>query len=240
MRGAARDVTAAKHAEGVVRSLSGRLLSAQEEERRLIARELHDNLSQQLALLSVEIEELAIRSDDRVAATESMRQLGARTAEISTEVHNLSHRLHSAKLDALGLQAAVRGHCRELQAQGLRIECLAENVPRTLSYEVELCLFRVTQEGLNNVIKHSGAKEARVTLTGSNAGLLLTIADSGRGFDASAAAGRNGLGLASMRERVHLIGGELAVMSDPGQGATIRVSVPIAEVGGKEPRGPRT
>ncbi len=130
MRGAARDVTAAKHAEGVVRSLSGRLLSAQEEERRLIARELHDNLSQQLALLSVEIEEVAIKSEDRVTGTESMRQLGARTAEISTEVHNLSHRLHSAKLDALGLQAAVRGHCRELQAQGLRVECLTDNVPR--------------------------------------------------------------------------------------------------------------
>ncbi len=99
-------------------------------------------------------------------------------------------------------------------------------------------MFRVAQEGLNNVIKHSGAREARVTLTGTNGELRLTIADSGRGFDASAAIDRHGLGLASMRERVHLIGGELTVMSDPGQGATIRVSVPIAEVGGKEAAGP--
>jgi signal transduction histidine kinase len=159
-----------------------------------------------------------------------MRQLGARTAEISTEVHNLSHRLHSTKLDALGLQAAVQGHCRELRAQGLDVECLAENVPDRLPYDVALCLFRVAQEGLNNVVKHSGARDARVTLTGTAAALQLTIADTGRGFDTTAATGRDGLGLASLRERVHLIGGELTVTSDPGHGATIRVRVPIAKL----------
>ena len=156
-----------KHAEGVVRKLSGRLLSAQEEERRLIARELHDNLSQQLALLSIEIEDLAMKSEARMTVTESMRQLGARTAEISTEVHSLSHRLHSTKLDALGLQAAVQGHCRELQARDLQVQCLTEEVPRSLPYDIGLCLFRIVQEGLNNVVKHSGAREARVTLTGT-------------------------------------------------------------------------
>jgi PAS domain S-box-containing protein len=226
-RGAARDITAQKDAEGVVRSLSGRLLSAQEEERRLVARELHDNLSQQLALLSIGIEELAMMSEDRATLAASMRQLGVRTAEISTEVHNLSHRLHSTKLDALGLQAAVQGHCRELHAQGLQVQCLAERVPNALPYEVALCLFRVVQEGLNNVVKHSGAPEARVTLTGTKGGLLLTIADSGRGFDAADATIRHGLGLASMRERVNLIGGELTVTSDASYGTTICVRVPI-------------
>ena len=89
-----------------------------------------------------------------------MRQLGARTAEISTEVHNLSHRLHSTKLETLGLQAAVQGHCRELRAQGLQVQCLAENVPGGLAHDVALCLFRVVQEGLNNVVKHSGAQRS--------------------------------------------------------------------------------
>ena len=226
-RGAARDITAQKDAEGVVRSLSGRLLSAQEEERRLIARELHDNLSQQLALLSIGIEELAMRSGDRTTLAASMRQLGARTAEISTEVHSLSHRLHSTKLDALGLEAAVRGHCRELHALGLQVQCLAESVPNAVPYEVALCLFRIVQEGLNNVVKHSGAPEARVTLTGTDGAILLTIADSGRGFDASVTTMGGGVGLASMRERVHLIGGELTVTSGPGLGTTIGVRAPV-------------
>ena len=121
IRGASRDVTARKRAELAVRNLSGRLLSAQEEERRRIARELHDNLGQQIALLAIEIEQLAMTPEPRTAVAESLRQLGARTAEISTEIHDLSHRLHSAKLETLGLQAAVQGHCRELRAQGLQV-----------------------------------------------------------------------------------------------------------------------
>ncbi len=107
-------------------------------------------------------------------------------AEISKEIHSLSHRLHSTKLEALGLQAAVQGHCRELRAKGLQVQCRAENVPRVLPYEVALCLFRIVQEALNNVDKHSGAREAEVTLTGTSGALLVTIADSGRGFDEAA------------------------------------------------------
>ena len=227
IRGAARDVTARKNAEAVVRNLSGRLLSAQEEERRRIASELHDNLSQQLALLSIEIETVAMTPADQIALPESMRQLGTRTAEIATEVHQLSHRLHSTKLETLGLQAAVRGHCRELRTQGLQVQCLTENVPGGLAHDVALCVFRVVQEGLNNVVKHSGASEARVTLAGTEDGLVLTITDSGRGFAETAARELAGVGLASMRERVLLAGGTFTLSSEPGLGVTIVVRVPI-------------
>jgi PAS domain S-box-containing protein len=231
MRGASRDVTVRKHAEIAVRHLSGRLLSAQEAERRRIARELHDNLSQRVALLAIEIEQVGMKSEPLSDVAGSMRQLGMRTAEISTEIHNLSHQLHSAKLEALGLEVAVQGHCRELRAQGLQVQCLAEKVPDALPYEVALCLFRVVQEGLNNVVKHSGAREVRVQLTGTGDALLLTIADAGRGFDEATATGQRGLGLASMRERLHSINGELTLRSHPGHGATIIARVPITEVG---------
>jgi PAS domain S-box-containing protein len=228
IRGTSREVTARKRAELAVRNLSGRLLSAHEEERRRIARELHDNLAQQVSLLAIEIEQAAMTSEPRTAVERSLRQLGARTAEISTEIHNLSHRLHSAKLESLGLAVAVQGHCRELGGQGLRVTSLVENVPGALSHEVSLCLFRVVQEGLNNVIKHSGAGEARVSLRGTSDALLLSIADSGRGFDESDASGRAGLGLASIVERLRLIGGEVTIRSKPGRGTTIDARVPLA------------
>ncbi|HVQ17309.1 MAG TPA: PAS domain-containing protein [Vicinamibacterales bacterium] len=230
IRGTARDVTARKRAEVIARTLSGRLLSAQEEERHRIARELHDNLSQQVAILAIEIGQLAMMSGDPAATAESIRQLCARTGEISKEIHSISHRLHSTKLEALGLQAAVQGHCRELRAKGLQVECRAENVPRALPYELALCLFRIVQEALNNVDKHSGAREAKVTLTGTSDTLLVTIADSGRGFDEAAASVHGGLGLASMRERVQFVGGELTLQSRPGYGTRIIVRAPITEV----------
>jgi signal transduction histidine kinase len=222
IRGTSREVTVQKRAELAVRNLSGRLLSAQEEERRRIARELHDNLGQQVSLLAIEIEQVAMTS---VAG--SLRQIGARTAEISSEIHNLSHRLHSVKLEALGLAVAVQGHCRELRGQGLQVTSVVENVPGALSYEVALCLFRVVQEGLNNVIKHSGAGAAQVLLRGTNDALLLSIADSGRGFETDVS-GRAGLGLASIAERLRLIGGEVTIRSRPGRGTTIDARVPLA------------
>jgi PAS domain S-box-containing protein len=234
MRGACREETARKRAELALHSLSGRLLSAQEDERRRIARELHDNLSQQMALLAIEIEQVAAQSLRSPAAlARSMRELGARTAEISSEIHNMSHRLHSAKLEALGLAAAVRGHCREVQAQGVQVEFSEVGVPKSVSHDVQLCLFRIVQEGLNNVVKHSGAREARVALSGGRDALLLSIADFGRGFDEADAADRDGLGLASMQERLLLIGGTLTVTSRSGHGTTIEARAPLTSSRGQ-------
>ena len=217
-----------RRAELALRTLSGRLLSAQEEERRRIARELHDNLSQQMAMLAMEIDQAAagsVRSPSTVAC--AMRQISERTAEISTEIHNISHSLHSTKLEMLGLATAVRGHCREMLAHGVHVHFTEFEVPRTLSQDVALCLFRILQEGLNNVVKHSGAHEAHVTLDGRKEALLLSIVDFGCGFDEGAAADRDGLGLASMRERLRLIGGEVTIRSRAGYGTTIDVSVAL-------------
>ena len=221
-----------RRAEVALRSLSGRLLSAQEDERHRIARELHDNLGQQVALLSIEIEQvglqmgLSVRSPATMAR--SIRRLSDRTAEISSEIHNISHRLHSAKLEALGLVAAVRGHCREVLAHGVHVHFSDISVPGSVSPEVQLCLFRIVQEGLTNVVKHSGAPEAHVTLSGARDAVLLSIADFGCGFDIGAVANRDGLGLESMRERLRLIGGELTIRSQAGQGTRIDARVPLA------------
>ena len=219
-----------RSAEFALQTLSGRLLSAHEEERHRIARELHDNLSQQMALLSIEIEQVTAQSvHSPTALARSMRHIGERTAEISTEIHVMSHRLHSSKLDALGLAAAVSGHCREVLAQGVQVQFSQVGVPESVPQDVQLCLFRIVQEALNNVVKHSGSHEARVTLCGTTDALMLSIVDFGCGFEEAETADRNGLGLASMRERLRLVGGELTVTSRAGEGTAIEARVPLAQ-----------
>lgn len=214
--------------ELALHALSARLLTAQEEERRRIARELHDNVSQRVALLAVEIEQIATNAGDPIAtARRSIRDLGVRTAEIATEIHTLSHKLHSAKLETLGLVAAVRAHCREVFAQDLEVHFEDRNVTGALPYELGLCLFRIAQEGLSNVVKHSSAREARLLLIGTADALTLSIVDTGRGFDEAAVAETGGLGLVSMRERLRQVGGELTVTSMKGHGTTVVARVPL-------------
>jgi signal transduction histidine kinase len=221
-----------RRAERALRDLSGRLISAQEDERRRIARELHDNVSQQIALLAIRIDQVAMNpGESEVAMMRSMRELRQRAVDISTEIHNVTHQLHSAKLEVLGVVEALRGHCQELAAQDVRVTFHEENVPRSLPPDVELCLFRVVQEALNNVVKHGGTREAQVTLRATGDRLVLTIADAGCGFDDVGVADHGGLGLASMRERLRLIGGELTVRSQPGHGTTIIAWVPIPRRG---------
>ncbi len=185
-----------------------------------------------MALLANGIDEVALRMVMPPATvTQSMQEIRERTAEISTEIHNLSHRLHSSKLEMLGLVSALRGHCRELIAQGIQVRFHPENVPRSLPPDVELCLFRIVQEGLNNVVKHSGAQEAHVILRATGGVLHVSVADSGRGFDERrTTAMQNGLGLASMRERLRLIDGEFTVRSQTGHGTTIIARVPISKM----------
>jgi signal transduction histidine kinase len=211
-----------------LRALTSRLLQAQEAERRRIARELHDDLNQMLALFAIELDLLAqsqsgpgSTSDDRV------RALSGRVKQLSSAVHDLSHRLHPAKLEQLGLVAALRGLCGELaQAHGLGIEFSADGVPSSISGETALCLYRIAQEALRNVIKHSGAPHARVELHGSPDAVSLTISDDGAGFDPGRSDGNAGLGLVSMRERLRLVGGEIAIDSRPAGGVRIDVHIP--------------
>jgi len=212
-----------------LRALSSRLLVAQETEARRIARELHDDLNQGLALLSVEMELLGQNppaSADQLSGR--MQELVARARQLSSSVHHLSHQLHPAKLEQLGLVAAVGGLCRELtQAHGLEIEFTPDGMPASVPPDTAVCLYRLVQEGLRNVVKHSGAHHATVDLRGSADAMSLRIVDDGAGFDAALIQGKEGLGLVSMRERVLHLGGTITIDSRPSSGTRIDVGLPL-------------
>lgn len=213
--------------QGALRRLTGRLLQAQEDESRRIARELHDDLGQGLALLTVQMDLL------RQKPPEAASQLGTRMQELlrqvrqlSSSVHELSHQLHPAKLEQLGLAAAIKGLCHELNHRhGLKIEFMGSPIP-TISPEPALCLYRIAQEALANSVKHSGARHVRVELGGTDDVITLQIADDGVGFDPGLIAAKGGLGLVSMRERVFSLGGELTIDSGPS-GTRLFARIPL-------------
>jgi PAS domain S-box-containing protein len=228
------DLTARQRAEDGLRAsqqelklLTGRLLEAQELERRRIARELHDDLNQGLALLSVEIDLLRQRPPASAAeAAKRMRELAARVKELSSSVHDLSHQLHPSKLEQLGLVTAIRGLCKELkQHHGLEVKFTHYDVPAVIPEATALCLYRIVQEALRNVVKHGETDHATVELCGTPDGIRLRVGDEGAGFD-PATHSNGGLGLVSMRERLHLVGGSIAIDSRPSGGTQIDVRVP--------------
>ena len=227
--GVIQDITERRQAEAALHELSGRLIGAQEEERRRLAKELHDGLSQNLALLAIELElygQQPPQAPEQIAIR--MRELSAHTTALSREVHRLSHALHPAKLDQLGLAAAIGGFCRELEAGGmLSVRFTARDVPRVLPADTTLCLYRVAQEALQNVIKHSGVKEATVELSFHGDAISLSVSDEGVGFDPSAAPPADSLGVVSMRERVRAVNGAIRWDSGPSTGATVRVRIPL-------------
>ena len=210
-------------------NISGRLIEAQEQERSRLARELHDDINQRLALLAIEIEQL--RLDPPVARKELVWRIGAlqqSTLEISRDVQALSHELHSSKLDFLGVVPAFASFCRELaQRTKVEVHFTHSDVP-SLPRDVSLCLFRVMQEASHNVVKHSGVARIDVDLHGNASRVRLTVRDSGRGFDPSSVINNRGLGLVSMRERLNLIGGTLVVRSRLDRGTEIFAEVPIS------------
>jgi PAS domain S-box-containing protein len=229
--GSAIDVTDRKEAEQVLATVSGRLIEAQEVERHRIARELHDDVSQRLALLSVELHGLAeVRLKSSAELRDRVDHLLKRTSQISSDIHALSHRLHSSKLDYMGAVAAMAGFCGEITAQtGLEIDFEHTDVSRSLPEDISLCLFRVLQESLRNAVKYSGAQRVKVELRGMPGAILLLIRDSGVGFDPEAAMKSGGLGLISMRERVGLVKGTISIASKPMVGTEIRVHIPVAQ-----------
>jgi len=222
------DTTTTRRTEEALRDLGGRLITAQEVERSRVARELHDDLNQRMALLSIELEQLAQRTPaDQANVRQSIHNVCARAQEISSEIQRVSYQLHPSKLDHLGLLAAVRSFCNELGAHHqVKITFRETGSHGVLPKEVTLCLFRIVQESLRNVIKHSGAREATVTLDGSENGVHLTVSDNGHGFEAGSNEAKSGLGLISMRERLRLVGGEISIHSNV-LGTRIDVSVPI-------------
>jgi signal transduction histidine kinase len=206
--------------------LSGRLITAQEDERKRIARELHDDVTQLLALHSIELDQFSphgVSPEDRT----HFRDLSAKAAEIATEVHNIAHRLHPSKLNHLGLLPAVRELCRDVTLRhGIDVEVADENMPPELESDLTLCLYRVIQESLGNVLRHSGASHALVSLKRREREITLKIADDGHGFDPETTPASNGIGLFSMRERLRLVRGHMNVCSQPGAGTEITVTVP--------------
>jgi len=226
-----RDVTESKKALQVIRDLGGRLIASQESERERIARELHDDVSQKIALLNIGIQQLA----NDVAAGEPrdrLQQLSAQAAEIATDIHNLSYELHPSRLQTLGLVATVSALCADLTQQtGIKIAFSHGMLPHPIDSNVSLSLYRIVQEALHNVTRHSGARDASVQLMTENGSLLLRISDSGVGFDPKQSQ-LEGLGLISMRERAAILRGELDIHAAPGSGTRIDVRVPLAEAAG--------
>ncbi len=228
--GSAIDVTAHKEAEQALATVSGRLIEAQDEERHRIARELHDDVSQRLALLAAELQGLADpRPKSSVELRDLTERLLRRTSDISVDVRALSHGLHSSKLELLGVVAAIAGFCSEFATQhGVEIDFEHYDVPRSLPRDISLCLFRVLQEGLRNAFKYSDVRHFKAELRGMPGEILLLIQDSGVGFDPEAALKSHGLGLISMRERISLVKGTISITSKPMVGTEIRVHIPIA------------
>ena len=224
--GFAGTVPETRNARESARKLSERLINAQEEERRRIARELHDDLNQRVALLSIEMDLLSqMPSVNETKLRLRLQRAALHISELSSELHKLAYRLHPAKLDQLGLAAAAGSLCCELSQQsGITIRFVESQIPRDLHPDVALCIYRLIQEALQNIVRHSGALSAQVDLFIDGSDLRLIISDSGIGFDSDVA---HGLGLISMEERVRLVHGTLNIRSRPGLGTIVAATVPV-------------
>jgi PAS domain S-box-containing protein len=225
--GSAIDVTDQKLAQEALEKVGGRLIEAQERERSRIARELHDDICQRLALLSLELEQADANSDGSQGNSQ-IDDIRKHCADIATDVQALSHELHSSKLDYLGVVAAVRSLCQELsKQQSVDIEFTNDNVSSHLPRETSLCLFRVAQEALHNAVKHSGVSRFAVHLRETANDVQLEVLDSGAGFEMEEVMEHAGLGLVSMKERTHLVNGTLSIESKPNGGTKIVARVPL-------------
>ncbi len=230
--GVLRDVSQRKRVEEELRALSRRLITAQEEERALLARELHDDLTQRVAVLAIEAGRAEIAAGQGADA-QVMRSLREGLVKLGEDIHALAYQLHPSVLEELGLAEALRAEC-ERRGRQLHIDLSIELDPPSgaVGREAALCLFRVAQEALNNVTRHARTSAADVTLRPMDGGLLLAVRDDGVGFDQVRPRRARSLGLASMRERVQLMNGTFDVESAPGRGTTVIAWVPV---GGEAP-----
>jgi signal transduction histidine kinase len=223
----AEDITRRKRMEEAISSLNRKMIDSQEQERSRIARELHDDVSQQLALLAVQLDQWGQSVPESQGLYNYLEQAKQRIRDIAHDVQGLSHQLHSSKLEYLGLVAAARSFSKEIsEKNGVRVEFREDGVRRTLANDVSLALFRILQQALHNAVEHSGAREVQVRLWEKANEVHLTVKDRGKGFDLSTAQ-NTGLGLISMRERARLVDGDLAIDSRPMGGTTIHARVPV-------------
>ncbi len=222
------DITERKLAEAALANVSRKLIEAQEQERTRIGRELHDDIGQRLALVAVQLQQL---QKDRLTLPSVRSRLGElqkKVSEIAADTQSLSHELHSARLQYLGITAAMRGFCREFgEQQKVKVDFRANDLPAALSPDISLCLFRVLQEALHNSAKHSEVRRFEVRLWGSADEIRLTVKDAGKGFNRERAKASHGLGLISMEERLKIVSGTLSIESQPGRGTTVEARVPV-------------
>jgi PAS domain S-box-containing protein len=223
------DITERKRAEEALSLVSGKLIEAQEKERTRIAREIHDDISQRLALLVVELQQTEDAPPDSAAEMSSrIGEFRQEAFDILKDIQALSHQLHSSKLEYLGMVAAMGAFCREFgEQQNMEIEFRSHGLKNPPPPAISLSLFRVLQEALHNAVKHSGVRHFEVELWEDSDEIHLAVNDLGAGFDIHAAKQSPGLGLVSMQERLRLVDGELSVESQPKRGTTIHARVPL-------------
>ena len=227
--GSCVDITERKLSELSLHELTGRLIDAQEEERSRIARDLHDDINQRMAFLQIGLEQFKDTSEGVTSnGRKQLDRLAEVASEISTDLHSISRQLHPGKLDLQGLVPALTSFCKELSHQyGLQVVFIPHDVPGQLPKDVALCLFRITQEALRNVVKHAKTSRALVELSAQHDAIDLCISDSGAGFSPATVQLEGGLGLVSMMERLRLIGGRLTIDSQPLHGTRIRARIPL-------------
>ncbi len=225
------EIVERQRAERTLEDLAGRLINAQEAERSRIGRELHDHISQTLGVLSIKIDQLRANGAVTPEVGAALDEVRRDTREITDDVHRLSHRLHSSTLDYLGLVPALQKLVSEFGSRhDISIGFSYTSLPPSLPSEVSLCLFRIVEEGLTNIAKHSQARLGQVHVSGDTDGIHLTVQDSGTGFDAASAESHGGLGFVSMRERLRVLHGTVRVESTPAQGTRIEVWIPAASL----------
>jgi PAS domain S-box-containing protein len=227
--GSCVDITEHKLAEEALSSISRKLLEAQEQERTYVARELHDDVNQRIALLAVNL--AILKQELPASAVDLSSRIGEAydlVLELGDDVQALSHRLHSSKLKYLGLEAAAASFCKELSDhRKVEIDFLPEGIPKKIPEEISLCLFRVLQEALQNAAKHSGARHFEVALRREANQIHLMVRDQGNGFDAESTINSRGIGLTSMRERLKLVKGELSIETRLQIGTAVHARVPL-------------
>jgi len=229
MRGVTIDITKRRQAEEAARELSGRLINAQEEERSRLARELHDDVTQRLALLAIDAGR-GERNLPSAAGGTAMRAMRESLIRLSEDVHALAYRLHPSILEDLGLIEALKTECERFgRVASIPVDLKAQEVPDPLPHAVALCLYRIAQEALRNVGRHARASAVQVSLQRLDGGVQLAVRDNGAGFDPAQQRDRPSLGHASMRQRIYQLNGELEVESAPGHGTTVLAWVPLKE-----------
>jgi PAS domain S-box-containing protein len=232
LRGTAQDITERKRVEAALANVSRRVVEAEERERNRIAKDLHEDIGQRLALLAIEIEQLQTESPAQtVEVRNRMDAAWKRTLEILADVKASAHELHSPRLDYLGIAEVMRCFCKEFcERKKVEIDFRSRGLPGLVPQDVSICLFRVLQEALYNGVKHSSVKQFEVQLWGTSDEIHLTISDPGAGFDPQAARTGQGLGLVRIEERLKLLNGTFSIESQPRIGTTIHARVPLSPV----------